>query len=87
MFWQPLAAFVSEPSLMKAAERLNFVTFLASVYKSQSCQNYLATQDCSNGSPALMCMYVAPTLNCNAPTSVYPSQSQQTPNHHDPTLH
>ena len=28
---------------------MKFVTPLASVYTPQSCQNYLATQDCSNG--------------------------------------
>ena len=33
---------------MKVAETSEFCDFLASVYESQSCQNYLPTQDCSN---------------------------------------
>ena len=38
-------------------KRLNFVTLLASVYESQSCLNYLATQDCSKvyGASFILC--------------------------------
>ena len=43
-FRQPLA----DEGSRRLPKRLKFVSLLASVYEPQSCQNYLATQDCSN---------------------------------------
>ena len=42
-----LCTAITDEGSRRLMKRLKFVTILASVHEPQSCQNYLATQDCS----------------------------------------
>ena len=43
-----LCTAITDEGSRRLLKRRKFVTILASMYEPQSCQNYLATQDCSN---------------------------------------